>query len=79
MTTIKIKSQFSKKIKTMIDVINGMDKVKFKVESVGTKLKDPSIVPADPNINFFEIAGLWKDTDITIEKIREKAWPKRQM
>ncbi len=25
-------------------------------------------------IDFSEFAGMWKDRDITIEKIREKAW-----
>lgn len=24
--------------------------------------------------SFFDIAGIWKDTDITLDKIREKAW-----
>jgi hypothetical protein len=26
--------------------------------------------------NFFDIVGLWEGTDISIEKIREKAWRK---
>ncbi len=30
--------------------------------------KEPS------KIDFSEFAGMWKDRDITIEKIREKAW-----
>lgn len=26
---------------------------------------------------FFSLAGLWADRDITVESLREKAWPRR--
>ncbi len=26
--------------------------------------------------NFFDVAGIWEGTDITIQKIRDKAWRK---
>ena len=28
--------------------------------------------------DFFESFGLWKNRDITLKEIREKAWPKRK-
>lgn len=28
--------------------------------------------------DFFALAGIWKDRDITTEKLRAKAWPKRK-
>lgn len=30
------------------------------------------------NESFFELKGLWKDRNITLEQIRDKAWPKRK-
>ena len=28
--------------------------------------------------SIFDLAGIWKDRDINIVKLREKAWPKRK-
>ncbi len=27
--------------------------------------------------DFFELAGIWKDSDITAEELRAKAWPSK--
>lgn len=29
--------------------------------------------------SFFELKGIWQDRNISIESIREKAWPKRAL
>lgn len=32
---------------------------------------------AEASADFFSIAGLWSDRDITVESIRKQAWPGR--
>ena len=43
-----------------------------------TKLSSPIAGKKAPfsNGNFFDMAGLWEDSDITIKKIREESWRK---
>ena len=41
--------------------------------------KNDKLIPLPKkNGNFFELFGIWKDSDITIEQIRAKAWPVRK-
>ena len=38
------------------------------------KFKDMPIEPADPNVDFSELRGIWKGRNITLEELRKKAW-----
>ena len=31
----------------------------------------------DPSTDFFSTAGMWQDRDVTLDSLRQKAWPGR--
>jgi hypothetical protein len=31
----------------------------------------------EESLDFFSLAGLWQDREITLESIRQKAWPRQ--
>lgn len=70
--TIRIKDK--KKAQTLLDFLKSLD----FIESVSEK--DLSIEKTS-NIggenDFFSMAGFWTGRDITIQSIREQAWPYR--
>ncbi len=55
-----------------IDFIEFIDK-----ESEMTQIKKIKKRDKKDDEDFFGLAGIWKDRDITIESIREKAWKRR--
>ncbi|MBW8049773.1 MAG: hypothetical protein FVQ77_05435 [Cytophagales bacterium] len=38
------------------------------------KYKDLPIEPRDPNVDFLDLAGIWKGRNITLKELRKKAW-----
>lgn len=49
------------------------------IDKKQTKTKNEKLIPlAKKNGDFFELFGIWKDSDINIEQIRAKAWPARK-
>jgi len=80
MTSIVIQIKDNKVIKILqslkdIDLINFTETNKNISRQELLKLK-PKNMSEDESI--FDLAGIWKDRNINIEEIREKAWPKRQ-
>ena len=70
--TIRIKDK--KKAQTLLDFLKSLD----FIESVSEK--DISIEKlSNENLekDFFSLAGLWAGRNITIQSIREQAWPYR--
>jgi len=56
----------------IISLLKKFDFVKFELD--GDKLIYPS--PLEKG-DWTDLIGIWKDNDITLERIREKAWPNR--
>ncbi|MFZ5921106.1 MAG: hypothetical protein ACOYY3_08660 [Chloroflexota bacterium] len=70
--TIRIKDR--KKAQKLLDFLKSLDfvesiseKESSLEEEVNTRLEQ----------DFFHLAGLWAGRDITLQSIREKAWPYR--
>ncbi len=36
-----------------------------------------NFVPGDPSIDVTPLIGIWKDRDVTVESLREKAWKRK--
>lgn len=70
--TIQVKSK--QKAQVLMNFLKTLD----YIENVSAS--HPSIFQPKGKVNekdFFDLAGLWSDRDITLESIREKAWPSR--
>jgi hypothetical protein len=70
--TIRIKDK--KKAQTLINFLKSLD----FIESVSEKdfsVEDKAL--ADDEKDFFALAGLWAGRDISLQSIREQAWPYR--
>jgi len=73
MEQIIIKIKDKKKAKTLLDFLNSLDFIESVIE------KDLSIekASADGEKDFFSMAGLWEGRNVTLQSIREQAWPYR--
>lgn len=70
--TIRIKDK--KKAQTLLDFLKSLD----FIESVSEKdLSVEKTINENREKDFFSMAGLWAGRDITLQSIREQAWPYR--
>jgi hypothetical protein len=70
--TIRIKDK--KKARSLVDFLKTLDFVEKVSSSNVTDLEDTQKAPEE---DFFAHAGLWSERDISLQSIREKAWPYR--
>ncbi|MFN8401996.1 MAG: hypothetical protein U0V48_00320 [Anaerolineales bacterium] len=70
--TIKIKDQ--KKAKTLLDFLKSLDFIDSITEKDLPIANEPI---ANGEKEFFALAGLWAGRDISLQSIREQAWPYR--
>lgn len=70
--TIRIKDR--KKAQTLLDFLKSLD----FIESVSEKDLFGEKAPKSSGENdFFSMAGFWAGRDVTLQSIREQAWPYR--
>lgn len=70
--TLRIKDK--KKAQTLLDFLKSLD----FIDSVSEKdLSVEKTVNENGEKDFFSMAGLWAGRDITLQSIREQAWPYR--
>ena len=70
--TIRIKDR--KKAQTLLDFLKSLDFIESVSEKDISIEKTPN---EDREKDFFSLAGLWAGRNITIQSIREQAWPYR--
>ena len=70
--TIRIKDK--KKARTLVDFLKTLDFVEKVSSSDLSSLDDTRKAQED---DFFALAGLWAERDVSLKSIREKAWPYR--
>ncbi|MFZ5881480.1 MAG: hypothetical protein ACOY0R_19100 [Chloroflexota bacterium] len=74
MERIVIRVKDRKKAQSLLDFLRSLD----FVESVTEKETLPDEIQTEGGEgDFFALAGLWADRDVSIKSIREKAWPYR--
>lgn len=75
MTQIVVHVENQEKARLLYELLRSLD----FVTQVDADVKDKKVIdeadeePAD----FFSLMGIWKERDISLEKIRQQAWPKR--
>lgn len=74
MEQITILVRDKKKGRSLLDLLRSLDFVSvLGIENVETSFQE-SVDENSREEEFFEAARMWKDRDITIELLREKAW-----
>lgn len=75
MTQILVQVKDQKKSNVLLELLKSLD----FVDSVYTinKEVDTPISNEDDSLDFFSMAGIWEDREITLESIRQKAWRRR--
>lgn len=75
MEQIVIQVRDKEKAKILFELLTALD----FVESVKTSETEEFQTEATPNdpLDFFSLAGLWQDRDVSVESIRQKAWPRQ--
>jgi hypothetical protein len=67
MGTITVKIKNRKKLQNFLDIINELDYVEVLPEKSNRSNKKEKG-------DFFSVAGMWENRDISLQIIREKAW-----
>lgn len=68
---VKVKDQ--NKVEMLIQMLSALN----FVDSVNV-LPTKTTARSDSSEDFFEMAGIWKDRDISIDSIRQQAWRERK-
>lgn len=67
MEQITVRIRHKAKAKVLLDLLTALDFVE-SVERVETQEESP---------DFFSFAGIWRDRDVDLDPIREKAWSRQ--
>ena len=74
MEQILIRVKSKEKAQMLFELLNALD----FVELVKTSSADETETTPEESTDFFALAGLWEGRDITLESIRQLAWPRQQ-
>lgn len=73
METVTLKIKNKSKFQHFLNYIKDLDYVEV-LRKEPTKKKESTAAEDD----FFSLAGMWENRDISAEELRAKAWPKRK-
>lgn len=71
MAVIELHNVDAALVDKLTDILNLMENV--QVEPAPSR--PPLLEPGDPSVDVAGLAGIWEDSDVTLESIRQKAWP----
>ena len=74
MERIIIQIRDRKKARKLVDFLRALD---FVENVSSTDLSLPDEATSNKASDFFALAGLWAERDVSLKSIREKAWPYR--
>jgi hypothetical protein len=74
MDTITIKTKNKTKFQQFLALIKDLDYVEVLRKETSTGKKESSLAEDD----FFALAGMWKDREISAKNLRAKAWPNKR-
>jgi hypothetical protein len=76
MEQIIIQVRSKKKAKILLELLAALDFVESVEMSETEEVKVSSTEPEESS-DFFSLAGLWQDRSISLESLRQKAWPRQ--
>ena len=72
MEQIIVRVRDKEKAKMLLDLLAALDFVD-SVQSGQSEISEQ-----EPQEDFFSLAGIWQDRDVTQESIRKEAWPRQE-
>jgi hypothetical protein len=77
MEQIVIEVSDKEKADMLFKLLNSLDFVNFVSPRVGENMETTTTVRDKDHLDFFSLAGLWKNRKVDLELIRKKAWPRQ--
>jgi len=77
MEQIVIEVSDKEKADMLFKLLNSLDFVNFVTPRVGENMETTTTVRGKNHLDFFSLAGLWKNRKVDLELIRKKAWPRQ--
>ena len=78
MEQIVIEVSDKEKADMLFKLLNSLDFVNFVSPRVGENMETTTTVRGKDHLDFFSLAGLWKNRKVDLELIRKKAWPRQK-
>jgi len=75
MERIVIQVEDKEKSKMLLELLKALDFV--NLVEIGKKENEKTNTRQENSSYFFSLAGLWTDREISLESIRQKAWPRQ--
>ena len=75
MQQIIVQVKDKKKARKLFELLTQLDFVSSVKTSEAIDSEASTVTPKE-SLDFFSLAGLWEGREITLESIRQKAWPK---
>jgi hypothetical protein len=75
MEQIVVQIRDKEKAKALFELLSALDFVE-SVEASETEAVEADATGAE-TLDFFSLAGLWQDRDISLDLIRQQAWPRQ--
>ncbi|NJN95192.1 MAG: hypothetical protein HC875_14365 [Anaerolineales bacterium] len=76
MEQIVVQVRDKEKAKVLFELLTALDFVD-SVKTSETEEVEVKATVQEELSDFFSLAGLWQDREITLESIRQKAWPRQ--
>jgi hypothetical protein len=76
MEQIVVQVRDKEKAKVLFELLTALDFVDSVKTSETEEVEVEATVQEEPS-DFFSLAGLWQDRDVSLESIRQKAWPRQ--
>ena len=76
MEQIVVQVRDKEKAKMLLELLTALDFVDSVKASGTEEVEVGSTMQAEP-LDFFALAGLWQDRAVSLESIRQKAWPRQ--
>lgn len=76
MEQIVIQVRDKEKAKVLFDLLTALDFVDSVITSETEEAEVQAGAREEP-LDFFSLAGLWQDRDVTLETLRQKTWPRQ--
>ncbi len=76
MEQIVIQVRDKEKAKVLFELLTALDFVDSVKTSEAEEVERKATVREEA-ADFFALAGLWQDREVTLESIRQKAWPRQ--
>ncbi|GAB4418517.1 MAG: hypothetical protein Fur0044_14520 [Anaerolineae bacterium] len=76
MEQIVVQVRDKEKAKVLFELLTALDFVD-SVKTSETEDVEGKATVREEAADFFSLAGLWQDREVTLESIRQKAWPRQ--